>query len=218
MSLKAKSKMYRLRKLDKQCRYSDPGYKSMMKAFSELERLESSLNFPISRTIKEEAAIMYRKLLYKGLTKGRSIDLIITTILYIICRQNKLPITINDICLSSKFTKKSINRMYRFICKELGLSINPSNPAYYVSRFASDLKVDIDVQNLAIDIINNAIKKGINSGRGQIGLIAGALYIACILKNQKRTQRQISEIAKVTEVTIRNRYKELINKLNIELP
>ena len=113
LSQKYNSQIYRLRKLDKQYRYTNSSQKSMMKAFTELERLESSINLPISRKIKEEAAILYRKLLEKGLTKGRSIDLIITTILYITCRQNGLPITLKDICQNSKFSEKSINRMYR---------------------------------------------------------------------------------------------------------
>jgi len=210
-------KMYRLRKLHKQCRYSNSSQKSMMKAFSELERLESSLNFPISRKIKEEAALLYRKLLDKGLTKGRSIDLIITTIFYITCKQNNLPITLNDICINSKFDKKSINRMYRFICKELEIYMSPINPINFVSRFASELNVGIDAQKVAIDIINSAISKGIGSGRGYMGLVAGALYIACLQTHQHRTQKNIAKITGVTEVTIRNRYKELLEKLNIQL-
>ncbi|MHA1309741.1 MAG: transcription initiation factor IIB [Candidatus Helarchaeota archaeon] len=218
ISQKYNSQIYRLRKLDKQYRYTNSSQKSMMKAFTELERLESSINLPISRKIKEEAAILYRKLLEKGLTKGRSIDLIITTILYITCRQNGLPITLKDICQNSKFSEKSINRMYRFICKELKLEILPINPINFISRFASALDVSIEVQKLAIDIINKAIKMGISSGRGQMGLIAGALYIACILKDQHRSQKKIASIVNVTEVTIRNRYKELVKKLNIELP
>lgn len=211
------SKIFRLRKLNKQSQYSESNHKSMLKAFSELDRLCSVLTLNIPRKTREEAAILYRKILEKGLTKGRSIDLIITTIFYITCRQNELPIMFNDICSNSKFDKKAINRMYHFICRELEISVKPPNPVNYVSRFASSLEVSIDVQKLAIEIINQAIIKGISSGRGLKGLVAGSLYIACILERQHRTQKQISSIINITEVTIRNRYKELVKKLNIDL-
>jgi transcription initiation factor TFIIB len=39
-----------------------------------------------------------------------------------------------------------------------------------------------------------------------------------VLTNERKTQREIAEIANVTEVTIRNRYKELLEKLMIEVP
>jgi transcription initiation factor TFIIB len=51
-----------------------------------------------------------------------------------------------------------------------------------------------------------------------MGLAAAALYIACLIKNEKKTQKDIAEAAGVTEVTVRNRYKSLRRQLDIELP
>jgi len=50
-----------------------------------------------------------------------------------------------------------------------------------------------------------------------MGVAAAALYIASVLEGEKRTQREVAEVAHVTEVTVRNRYKELVEKLNIKL-
>jgi len=58
----------------------------------------------------------------------------------------------------------------------------------------------------------------LTSGRGPAGIAAAATYIATVLTNERKTQREIAEIASVTEVTIRNRYKELLEKLMIEVP
>jgi transcription initiation factor TFIIB len=55
----------------------------------------------------------------------------------------------------------------------------------------------------------------LTSGRGPTGIAAAATYIASVLAGEKRTQREIAEIANVTEVTIRNRYKELLDRLEI---
>ena len=78
-------------------------------------------------------------------------------------------------------------------------------------------KLNSDVQNKAIEIINDSIKMEITSGRGPTGIAAAAIYIASVLCGQKTTQRDISEVAGVTEVTIRNRYKEMSRKMDIYL-
>ena len=36
------------------------------------------------------------------------------------------------------------------------------------------------------------------------------------MNDEKKTQREVADIAGITEVTIRNRYKELIERLNLE--
>ncbi|RLG31758.1 transcription initiation factor IIB, partial [Methanosarcinales archaeon] len=57
----------------------------------------------------------------------------------------------------------------------------------------------------------------LTSGRGPTGVAAAAIYIASIECDQRRTQREVAEVAGVTEVTIRNRYKELAEELDIEI-
>ncbi|MBD3229753.1 MAG: transcription initiation factor IIB [Candidatus Lokiarchaeota archaeon] len=217
LSNKKLSKVYRLRKLHNRTQISNSNQRSMIRAFTELDRLKSALNLTISRSIREEVALLYRKMLNNDLTKGRSIKLIITTILYIVSRQNNIPITFDDLSSNSEYDKKSINRMYRFICRKLKISIKPPDPVNYVSRFSSTLNLDMDVERLAIKIINDAKIEGISSGKGLMGLIAGALYIASILKKQRRTQKDIASVVNITDVTLRTRYKELVEELDIDL-
>jgi Transcription initiation factor IIB (TFIIB) len=62
-----------------------------------------------------------------------------------------------------------------------------------------------------------AENKDLTSGRGPTGVAAAAIYIASIALNERRTQREVAEVAGVTEVTIRNRYKELTEKLGINV-
>jgi len=54
-------------------------------------------------------------------------------------------------------------------------------------------------------------------GKSPSGIAAAAIYIAGQLTEQVRTQREIADITNVTEVTIRNRYKQLTNALGIDL-
>ena len=46
-------------------------------------------------------------------------------------------------------------------------------------------------------------------------MAAAALYIASVLLGERKTQRDVAEVAGVTEVTIRNRYKELTEQLEM---
>jgi transcription initiation factor TFIIB len=50
-----------------------------------------------------------------------------------------------------------------------------------------------------------------------MGVVAAALYISSILSSERRTQREVADVAGVTEVTIRNRYKELAENLDIDI-
>ncbi len=69
------------------------------------------------------------------------------------------------------------------------------------------------VEEIAHKTISVAKENKLTSGRGPTGIAAAASYIASVLTGERKTQREIAEIAQVTEVTIRNRYKELINRL-----
>ena len=58
--------------------------------------------------------------------------------------------------------------------------------------------------------------RSLTSGRGPAGIAAAGLYVAALLNNEKKTQREVADVAGITEVTIRNRYKELLDKLGLE--
>ena len=56
----------------------------------------------------------------------------------------------------------------------------------------------------------------LTSGRGPAGIAADALYVSALMNDEKKTQREVADVAGITEVTIRNRYKELIDRLDLE--
>ena len=68
-----------------------------------------------------------------------------------------------------------------------------------------------------MEILKQAGERELTSGRGPTGVAAAAIYISSILSGERRTQREVADVAGVTEVTIRNRYKELAEQLDIEI-
>jgi transcription initiation factor TFIIB len=94
--------------------------------------------------------------------------------------------------------------------RELKLEIQPADPEQYVPRFASDLDLSDEAERRARELLRNAKERGIHSGKSPVGLAAAAVYAASLLTNEKVTQSQVSDVANISEVTIRNRYKELL--------
>lgn len=209
---KAKNKFFRLRKW--QQRISTAIERNLKLALSELKRVSSFLRLPSS--VEEEASRIYTLAVQKGLVRGRSMESVVSGALYAACRRHDVPRTLDELSEASGIEKKEIGRTYRFITRELGIKILPSNPADYIARFASALKLSAETQSRSVEIIEEAQSVELTSGRGPTGIAAAALYVAALINGEKRTQREVADVAGVTEVTIRNRYKELLEKLELE--
>ncbi|ASJ10161.1 transcription initiation factor IIB [Thermococcus sp. P6] len=209
-------KMRRLRMWQRRMRINDAAERNLAFALSELDRMAAQMMLP--RHLKEAAASIYRKAVAKKLIRGRSIEGMVSAALYAACRMERMPRTLDEIAEVSKVKKKEIGRSYRFLVKGLNLNLRPTSPVDYVDRFGDALSVSYRTKKRAKEILQKAIKRGITSGKGPTGLAAAALYVASILEGEKKTQREVAEVAHVTEVTVRNRYKELVERLNINVP
>ncbi len=212
---KNRAQMYRLRRWQKRIRISNAAERNLAYALGELERIASSMGLP--RNVRENAAMLYRKAVEENLIRGRSIEAVVAAALYASCRQLNVPRTLDEVASATRVSKKDIGRTYRFISSALQLKLMPTRPQDYVSRFCSELKLSGRVQMEAMRILEEAAQKELTSGRGPTGVAAAAIYIASITMNERRTQREVAEVAGVTEVTIRNRYKELITNLGISI-
>ncbi len=215
LSPEVASQMGRIRKWHKRSGIASSIERNLTIAMGDLERISSYLGLP--QNIREAAAILYRKAVEKGLIRGRLIESVVAAVIYMICRQYGIPRTLDEISEVSGLSKKEIGRTYRFLKKELYVDVPLTNPIHYVSRFASALGLSGKVQEKAKEILNEAIEKGLISGRGPTGVAAAAVYIASVMLGERRTQKEVAEVAGVTEVTIRNRYRELKRELNIDI-
>jgi len=209
---KEKNKFFRLRKW--QYRISTAIERNLKLALAELKRVSSYLKLP--KPVEEEAARIYTLAVQRGLVRGRSMESVVAGSLYAACRRHEVPRTLDELSVASGIEKKEVGRTYRFVTRELGISILPSNPADYIARFASSLKLSAEVQSKAVEILEKAQAAELTSGRGPTGIASAALYVSALIFGEKRTQREVADVAGVTEVTIRNRYKELLDKLDLE--
>jgi len=208
-----RAQLYRLRKWQRRIRISDSTERNLAIALSDIDRLSSGMGLP--RSVRETAAMIYRKAAFKNIIRGRSIEGITAASMYAACRQCHVPRTLDEISLFSRMPRKEIGRNYRFVSRELDLRLMPTTPRDYISRFCNELKLSSNVQVKTNEILEQAAKYELTSGRGPTGLAAASIYMASVLCGERRTQREVADIAGVTEVTIRNRYKELAMRLDI---
>ena len=183
-------------------------------AMAELRRVSSFLSLP--NVVRDESSRIYNFVLQRGLVRGRSMESVIAACIYAACRSYNIPRTLDEIANASDVERKEIGRTYRFIMRKMGIKAQPSSPKNYISRFSSILHLSPKTQNHALKILQKADVSELTSGRGPAGIAAAALYVAALLNNEKKTQREVADVAGITEVTIRNRYKELIERLGIE--
>jgi len=210
------AQMWRLRKWQIRSRAHTSVDRNLTQAMLELDRLADQLGIP--KLVKERGAVIYRKTLKKGLTRGRGIKALVAAALYAACRYSGVIRTLEEIAEGNKEFKKDIARCYRLLLKELNIQMPTSDPVSCVSKIAETVGISGETQGLAIRILRQAKIKRIHLGKDPMGFAAAALYSTCLLNREEKTQREIAEIAKVTEVTVRNRYKELKRKLGLKLP
>ncbi|OYR66327.1 transcription initiation factor IIB 3 [Halorubrum ezzemoulense] len=236
LSSEKRSQMHRLRKWQERIRTKDAGERNLQFALSEIDRMASALGVP--RSVREVASVIYRRALNEDLIRGRSIEgvstaaLVIyrralnedlirgrsiegvsTAALYAACRQEGIPRSLDEVADVSRVPQKEIGRTYRYISQELGLELKPVDPKQFVPRFASALQLSEEVQSKATEIIDVSAEQGLLSGKSPTGFAAAAIYAASLLCNEKKTQREVADVAQVTEVTIRNRYQEQIEAM-----
>jgi transcription initiation factor TFIIB len=213
ISAKIRGQIYRLRKWQSRIRVSDATERNLTFALSELDRMASNLD--LQKNLRECSAKIYRDAVEAHLIRGRSIEGVAAASLYAACRMYKVPRTLNEIAEVARVNKKEIGRSYRFIARELELNLNPTKPLDFLTRFVSELELSTECQKMARKIIKMAEIRGLTSGRGPTGVCAAAIYAASILTEERRTQRIIAKTSQVTEVTVRNRFQELVENLDM---
>ncbi len=189
--------------------------KNVNQAIRILDDIVSRLELPPH--VKEEAAYLYRQAVSKGLTRGRSIESMVAATLYAACRKHRVPCTLDDIAkairLGGTDAKREIARNYRLIVRHLEVRIPVIQPESFVDRIATALGLPETVIAEAKKIVKMAKEEGLTAGKDPSGLAAAAVYLAALMKGQRKTQKEVAQVAGVTEVTVRNRYKEIEKKL-----
>lgn len=208
-----KSTVERMRTWDRRSQVHETADRNLRQAFSELRRSADKLT--VSEAVTEKAAYYYRKALERNLVRGRSITAMMAASLYAACRGGEIPRTLKDVATVSNVKKKDLARSYRLLHREMDFRMPVADASRCIPGIASRAGMSEKTQRRALEILFRAKQTGISAGKDPMGMAASALYVACMLEGEGKTQKDVADAAKVTEVTIRNRYKGLREALGI---
>ncbi len=210
LSSSMKKTLKRLRTWDSRSQ-SQPIDRNLKQAFSELYRVKDKL--VLSDSVVEKAAYIYRKALEKKMVRGRSISSMIGSALYAACREVETPRTLKEIAEIMNIKKGDLAACYRKLVHELDLKIPVADSVQNVARIASKIGISEKTKRYSIQILRKAEENKISAGKNPMSLAATALYISCVKNGENHSQRDLAEAANITEVTIRNRSKGLLELL-----
>lgn len=179
--------------------------RALIAAFKEISTMADRINLP--KTIVDRANNLFKQVHDGKNLKGRSNDAKASACLYIACRQEGVPRTFKEICAVSKISKKEIGRCFKLTLKALATSVDLITTADFMSRFCANLDLPNTVQRAATHIARKAVEMDIVPGRSPISVAAAAIYMASQASDQKKTHKEIGDIAGVADVTIRQSYR-----------
>ncbi|HEY9386550.1 MAG TPA: transcription initiation factor IIB [Nitrososphaeraceae archaeon] len=205
-----RSTFERLRTWDSRMNLYSSTDRNLWQAFSQLNILKDKLG--LSDAIVEKTAYIYRKAEEKQLTRGRTIVGMLAAALYIACREMGTPRTLKDISIRSNIKRKDIARNCRLLIRELDIKVPIVDPMKCIATIANAAEISEKTKRKAFNLMDELVKKEVPAGKHPMSLAATILYVACRKTGEYRTQVDIAKAAGVTEVTIRNRFKDLSTK------
>jgi len=205
--------MERLRTWDYRTQAHTSTDRNLRQAFEHLDKLKDKLG--LSDAIIEKTAYIYRKAQVSGMVRGRTINSVLAASLYITCREMGISRTLKDIAAISNIKRKELARMYRLMFFELDVKIPIVDPLKCIAKISNKINLSEKTKRQAINIMNDVTKKEISAGKDPMGIAATVLYLSCIKTGENRSQIDIANAAGVTEVTVRNRFKDLKRQFDL---
>ena len=211
----ARARLLRMRRWHQRSKVSDSTQRNLAQALGEVSKICGELSLP--RSVLETSGVLYRRAIQAQLIRGRTILSVAVACVYMACRQCGVARTLGDVGSAAGLSKKDAGRTYRFLVQELRPRVPQVDPQGYISKIVNRLALGGETERLAKLILARASEMRLTVGRGPQGLAAACVYISSQLTDERRTQGEIAREAQVTEVTIRNRYKEFAQRLEFTI-
>ncbi|MGQ0638567.1 MAG: transcription initiation factor IIB [Nitrososphaerota archaeon] len=216
------NQMYNLRKWQTRIRVASPRERRLANILSKIGETCQALS--LSRNVLETASMIYRNFEGQFEAKGKSVTCMSAATIYMACKQCGVVRSLDEICRATgsakeeKMNVKLTAKYYRMLVMELGSKTAPVVTLdKYISKIANLAKLEVRVERLAAEIAEKTQDHNLADGKAPNGLAAAYLYIASILLGQSMLQRDVSSIAGITEVTIRNRCKEILTAYKMRI-
>ena len=213
LSAKTVQAFARLRKWDSRSQAKNSANRSLRNALEELDKVQSKLG--LSSIVIERAALFYRKAAEKNLLRGRTIKGMAAACLYASCRDLGHTRTLTEIAKQIHIRRKDVASSYRSLFRELGFVVTIADPIKSISKIASKIRITERTIRKAVHILDAAQDAGIVAGKNPEVVAAAAIYAACIITGETRSQTEISIAADISSVSLRNRILDFKTEMGL---
>ena len=210
------NKIDKLRILEQRTRFINPKDRNLKYAFNKLNNIKHKLG--LSNAISEKSFYLYRKASSAELVKGRTTEGILSAAIYLACKELGTPKTLKEISDITNLKIKSISKYSRLLILELDLKPIPViDPIKCIVKIANNLNLEEKTKHKAIKIMKKVIEQEIHVGKNPLAIAASTIYAVCkTSKEKEKTQIEIANSADISAVVIRDRYNDIIKKINLE--
>jgi transcription initiation factor TFIIB len=223
--------MNSIRKWHIRSRIVSPQERRLSNVLTKINETCAAMSLP--KLLVETSAVLYRNFESSCEAKGKSIACMAAATIYLACKKCSVVRSLEEIVEATGVTDqdrssvKLASKYYRMMVMEMGVFTeqapapqNVQQPAqaqpmslaidHYISKLANMAKIDTKVERLAIDVAHKTDDHMLADGKAPNGLAAAYIYIASMLLGVNILQRDVSSLSGVTEVTIRNRCKDIL--------
>jgi transcription initiation factor TFIIB len=184
--------------------------RGLSNVLSRITELCDALNLPDN--VAETAAQIYRTSARMKVAKSKSIVGMTAATVYLACRKCGVTRNLKEIARAAGMEKGSVARYFRLVLKEVEKEyVPPPSVEKYISKLVNMAKIDPKVEHLALMLSRKTNDSKISSGKAPAGLAAAYVYLSSVMVSEHLPQREVAEFAEVTEVTVRNRCREILD-------
>src|ERR671911_602193 len=210
-------RLNRMKNLDRRSQINKSA-RNLGRAFRQLDSLKDKLG--LSNAVIEKTAYIYRKVQEAGLVRGRKVNTVLGASLYVACREFEIPRTLREISAVNNEKYRETSRVYRQIVLHLGKQVPRINLFRYVEKVGKKAKLEEKNIRDALRLMKKVQEKGLSAGKEPMGIVGAVIYLSLPkseenIRQRILTQAIIADAAGVSEVTIRNVYKEIEKKLSL---
>src|ERR687897_431891 len=181
--------------------------RNLGRAFRQLDSLKDKMSLP--NAVIEKTAYIYRK-----------VNTVLGASLYIACREFEIPRTLREISSINNEKYRETSRVYRQIVLHFGKQIPQIDVFRYVEKVGKKAKLEEKNIRDALRLMKKVQDAGLSAGKEPMGIVGAVIYLSLPkseenIRKRTITQAVIADAAGVSEVTIRNVYKEIEKKLSL---
>jgi transcription initiation factor TFIIB len=184
---------------------------ALVNGLTELDEFVTGLD--LDSTVQARATEIYRNAVQTDeLLDGRGVEMIAAGCVVLAVRESNAIVDTQDVVdlASDHIEEKTIHGVTKAMRKELDLGFLLEDPHKFLEPIGDELDASPHDRELAETIVDIALEDGIASGKKAQTIAGSAYYVVSVLPlgDGGFTQRNVADAADITEVTIRNTYRD----------